>query len=238
MGRLLTSLMMCNSPVMRLALALALSAVAFGAEAFETVSIKPSSTAGGGLRITPDTLTAGRMNLRQLITFAYSVRYFQVSGGPAWVETERFDVTGKASGPASREQLLLMLRAALVERFGLAVHTEPTEMRVYALTVNKDGSKLRRAAEANEPPCTECRLRHARVSELAEVLTALVGIEHPDTPVIDQTGLDGFYDIAFHVDPDSDVFSSLAAQLGLRLDARKLPVDMLRIDRAGRPAAN
>jgi len=97
------------------------------------VSIKPNPNgcctvggvgngAGGGKYVT----------LKMLIAFAYRIQQFQISGGPAWIDSDRFDVEGKAEDPkASFDELRLMLRSMLEDRFSLKLHHETKESSVY-----------------------------------------------------------------------------------------------------------
>jgi uncharacterized protein (TIGR03435 family) len=65
------------------------------AQDFEVASVKPSNPSARGmmLQITPGGgIRTVNTNLRQLITMAYEIERFQLSGGPSWIETERFDV--------------------------------------------------------------------------------------------------------------------------------------------------
>src|SRR5579864_6810440 len=131
---------------------------------FEVASIKPSGPddrrvmiqiqPGGGFR------TAGS-TLKMLLTFAYDVREFQISGGPGWINTDRYDITAKSDRSAgaenlpedplkqteeerktSIEQMRERVRSLLADRFQLTLHRESKEQAVYALVVAKNGPKL------------------------------------------------------------------------------------------------
>jgi uncharacterized protein (TIGR03435 family) len=73
-------------------------------------------------------LTARNAKLTELIKGAYAVEDDQVSGGPEWIDSARFDVEAKSSDRANRDQLLLMLRALLADRFKLAIRRETKEL--------------------------------------------------------------------------------------------------------------
>lgn len=86
---------------------------------FDVVSIKPSVSDGiMNVRPLPGRLTADA-TLQILMQHAYGVQAFQVSGGPGWMATTRYEIEGKASMAANRDQLLLMLQAVLEDRFHL-----------------------------------------------------------------------------------------------------------------------
>jgi uncharacterized protein (TIGR03435 family) len=96
---------------------------------------------------------------------AYHLTEYQLSGGPGWLDNDRFDIEGRAATPAGEEQLRAMLNTLLAERFKLVVRHESKEMPVYALTVGKKGSKL---SEANkESPDFQCGPRSWRTKAAA-----------------------------------------------------------------------
>ena len=133
---------------------------------FEVAVIKPTGPDAQGSRLMMGPgggLDVSNMPVRALITFAYNVRDFQLSGGPGWVSADRYEVTAKidsSAGPApdprtltdqqreSRtEQMRERLRSLLADRFKLAVHRETREAPVYALSVAKNGPKIEEAKE-------------------------------------------------------------------------------------------
>lgn len=129
---------------------------------FEVASVKPSAPdapgmfvrflPGGGLRITG-------ASLKNLISIAYGVRAFQISGGPRWIDTERFDIDARTTTSEStpppvppkmseeQRQTNERLKSLLAGRFQLALHPETQEQPVYLLVVAKGGPKLRESAE-------------------------------------------------------------------------------------------
>ena len=120
---------------------------------FEVASIKPSAPGGRdvGIRYFPGTrMEAQNDTLHFLIQVAYRVRDFQVTGGPAWMNTERYDITAKGEDGAKQSQLPLMLHALLADRFKLSFHREIKEMPVYFLLAAKGGMKL---VEPKEGSC-------------------------------------------------------------------------------------
>jgi bla regulator protein blaR1 len=120
---------------------------------FAVTSVKPNKTGccvvggvgnggGGGRDVT----------LKFLLAFAYRLQQFQISGGPKWMDSDRFDVEGKADDPkASFDQLRLMLQSLLEDRFKLKLHRETKESRVYALVVGKGGPKIKLSSDQLSP---------------------------------------------------------------------------------------
>src|SRR5271165_4684962 len=114
------------------------------AQSFETASIKVSTT-GGKMSVDsrPDRFTIQNAPLRDLIQMAYGVRDFQIAGGPAWMDSDHYDLEAKAPGnPTPAEWLRTMgpmLQGFLRDKFKLRVRREMRELPVYELTVSKDG---------------------------------------------------------------------------------------------------
>jgi uncharacterized protein (TIGR03435 family) len=114
---------------------------------FAVTSVKPNHTGccttwgagnrgggGGGKNVT----------LKELMGFAYRLQQFQISGGPRWIGSDRFDIEGKAEDPnAGFDQVRLMLQSLFEDRFKLKVHRETKPSAVYALVVEKGGPKIK-----------------------------------------------------------------------------------------------
>jgi len=223
---------------------------------FDVVSVKPSAPddhnsfmfqnlAGGTVRMVG-------VPLRMLIMQAYDVKAFQISGGPDWIRTDRWDILAKAEGVEgrlARVQENPMLQALMGDRFQLKVHSETKEMPVYALVVEKNKSKLK------PPTGTEQSVRFGngsftvtkgRVAILATMLSRGLG-----RVVIDKTDLNGEYDYTLEWTPDPgeggpesiglppeaprphadtngpSIFTALQEQLGLRIVSQKGPVEIM-----------
>jgi uncharacterized protein (TIGR03435 family) len=123
--------------------------------AFEVASIKRdvSGRIGPQYRMFPG-FAVQRATLKDLVTMAYGIHDFQVSGGPGWINSDRYNIETKAEGNPvfSQEYRMLQLRklqTLLIDRFQLKVHHETKELPVYELTVAKGGSKLQ------PPKCME-----------------------------------------------------------------------------------
>lgn len=208
---------------------------------------------------------ARNYTLRVILAAAFSLTSGAISGGPAWVDEDRYEILAGAPGdvrPTFEEQMT-MLRKLLIDRFNLALHRQTKEFPIYALTVAKSGSKLTvstpSTAPEGAPPLVfvlspsgaSLAARDASIGELASVMqrSAL------DRAVVDKTGLTGRYDFDLEWAPDEtqfggnvpkvgpdpprpDLFSAMQQQLGLRLEATRGPIEALVIDRAERPTAN
>lgn len=182
---------------------------AAGPLAFEAASIAVNKSGGGrgGVRTDPERLTGRNATMKQLILYAYDVRNYQVSG-PGWLDTERYDLEAKSEGSASTEQMRLMLRTLLADRFRLKAHRETKELPVYWLVVAKNGPKLRDEKEGdalvkdgNLPPLragANGMFLRGELAQLAEVLSRPLG-----RPVLDKTGIKGryFFQLEWALDP-------------------------------------
>jgi uncharacterized protein (TIGR03435 family) len=110
---------------------------------FDVASVKPNKEGGpSSVRVTPGgTLSVTNNNLRNIIRNAWNITNDQIVGGPDWIDSERFDITAKASRPFSQDEARAMLKALLAERFGLVTHDEIRQLPVYVLvTARKDGA--------------------------------------------------------------------------------------------------
>jgi uncharacterized protein (TIGR03435 family) len=149
----------------KLTLALTAAAAAFAQApaplTFDVASVKPAqpptpqAIMAGKIRI-GENIEAGRadyafVNMEYLITKAYGVKAYQVSG-PSWLQSERYDILAKLPEGATKEQVPEMLKALLAERFHLVVHHETKEHAVYALIVGKNGPKVKESAPESPAP--------------------------------------------------------------------------------------
>jgi uncharacterized protein (TIGR03435 family) len=184
--------------------------------AFEVASIKPAApqtgrkVSLGGMRGDPGRVSFTNISLRQLLERAYRVRRQQVAG-PSWLDNDRFDIVAKLPEGAGNDQVPAMLQNLVIERFNLTLRIEKKEMPVYALVVAKNGPKLEKAADGDEPApdrrvgitITEGQLpgfarmegHKTTLSNFANMLSNVL-----DRPVVDQTELTGTYDFAFETD--------------------------------------
>jgi uncharacterized protein (TIGR03435 family) len=239
-------------------LIVALFILAAHAQDFEAASIKAVPEAEGwppraGYWIMPRAegpqRFRARIQVERLIEWAYNVRDFQVVGGPEWIREGRFrfavDATaGKASTP---DEMRLMLQHLLADRFHLKLHRETREISVYALVPGRNGPKVRESATA---PANgkgaidigkgELIARAASMAHFVEILT-----DNLDRPVLDKTDLTGHYDFTLNYDQSSRVdwrlgpaLLSLVQDLGLRLEQRKAPFEILVVDSVERPSEN
>jgi uncharacterized protein (TIGR03435 family) len=251
-----------------------IGAMAASPLAFEVASIRPqpwTNEGGVDVYVRGNTLYGEHADLYRLVDFAYGLRPddLQLSGGPAWAKHGVLsDVSGGDSllyqviarapqgPPPSIAQFREMLQALLADRFQLRVHHAMKDLTVFRLVIAKDGPKLTESAPGaknslamRDGRAFRIAAVHVPLSSLVEELAYATG-----RPVIDQTGLAGFYDFeiawsprfAFDdvavdsaVDPQTpSVFTAVEQRLGLKLEPGTAPYDTVVIDHAEKPSAN
>jgi uncharacterized protein (TIGR03435 family) len=218
-------------------------------------------------QMTGGVLRAGRYELRKasmvdLIKTAYGVEADSVVGGPAWLESDRFDVIAKAPPNTSPETVKLMLQNLLVDRFKLVAHNDTKPMPAFVLTVGKGKSKLKESdgqgngrcqfqPQKNQPgvpPVEVFYCRHMSMDAFAQSLRQIAR-EYLEIPVVNSTGLEGFWDFdlqwTFRFGPAQasadriTIFDALDKQLGLKLEPQKAPAPVVVVDSVNRtPSAN
>jgi uncharacterized protein (TIGR03435 family) len=205
------------------------------------------------------TFSGRNTTLKRLIGEAYGVEPSRISGGPKWLAEAEYDVQANADGNISPEALRKMLQALLAERFHAEVHRETREMKTYELAIDKGGPKIRPAGEGGGTATRGGGFHfHGDLQQLAGLISVQLTIpaapEDPSRPtmasgtpipVFNRTGLAGVYDLNIDIKPSPGGPSfnmwqtALTEQLGLRLDSRKGPVEVIVVDRADRvPVAN
>ena len=224
------------------------------AQQFETASIRQNLTEGDNWSIrTPDGgwFRATGVNPGVLILEAFGLRKLQVAGVPAWCNSEKYDIVARTAiqGQLSPEEIRPLLRSLLADRFHLTYHAETRQLPEYALVVGKKGAKLTANPAQDGPLGIEARKSPGKVvmkatrkpiGELAHMLANQL-----DAFVVDETGLNGNFDFTLEWSPNTEqesvlpsIFTALEEQLGLRLVARKGPVEVTVIDRIERPSEN
>ena len=235
--------------------------------AFEVATIKPANPETRGQSILvgrggSNLFTTTNTTLNDLITFAYGIHVRQIVGGPAWLESDKFDISAKPEQPGipNVTQLGTMVKKLLAERFGLAFHSEKRELSAYVITVGKNGPKLAKDETGGILPGFGGRgpgsvgVRNSTMAEFAGFLQGRI----LDRPVVDQTGLSGKFDFTLDWRPDltqlppganppqlppevearPDLFTAIQEQLGLKLEPAKTPVEVYVIDKVQKPSEN
>jgi len=226
---------------------------------FESAAIETSQDPDGrsGFFTAPGKARLENQTLKDCLRIAYDMEVARGSSGPKWIETQKFNIEASTTKIVDDRQIKAMLRSLLQERFALALHRESKMSPAFALLVAKSGVKIhaippgpghintRRGAMTGEA---------ASMANLARALSVTL-----NAPVVDMTALAGVFDFTLEWRPtvvqpgeltDDDnkdpnvlpdpppsptLFRAVEEQLGLKLEHRKLPLEILVIDRAERP---
>jgi uncharacterized protein (TIGR03435 family) len=225
------------------------------AQQFEVASVKPSKVDPGsssGIRTGHGRLDGYSVTLKRCIMGAYGIGPHQISGGPPWLESDRFEILAKADQPIGDEELMAMLQGLLAERFKLALHRETRTMPAFVLEVARNGPKLEKAVagEASTNTSTSATgvaidAHKADMDSFARILSRKM-----ELPVVNHTALEGIFDIKLTWTPESvrpsdraemegaSIFTAIQEQLGLRLRSQKAPVEILVVDHVEKPSEN
>jgi uncharacterized protein (TIGR03435 family) len=170
----------------------ALIAQAPATPAFEVASIKPSDDANSSpIGPIPQMAPSGvgrialkNMPLRLLVRLSYDLQDFQITGGPSWQMSKRFDITAKAPDGFSGDtkQLLAMVKPLLADRFGLKAHIEQREMPTYSLLVARSDGKLGPDMSPSKDDCSDPAAQQKRTEELTRggAAATLAALSSPD----------------------------------------------------------
>lgn len=244
---------------MKQLLVLCLAIPAFGQPAFTVASVKPAEFRKPTITLDPGRITLNSVTLKTLIGRAYSVKDYQVRG-PEWISNTAYDVQATMPPDTPEATTWQMLQTLLKERFQVELRRATEEMSVYALVPGKNGPKLQ-AAAGGEPNVTfrggAMQAKNTTVKSLVNLLGSML-----DRPVVDQTGVSGGYDFTLAFTPDASIgpaskkmsieldasktetaggsiFTAVQEQLGLKLEPRKAPVEVLTVEKALKvPVAN
>jgi uncharacterized protein (TIGR03435 family) len=230
---------------------------ATAAPAFEVASVKVSNSVDyrGSFHLEDGRISMHNYAMVAIIQYAYHINFDRIAG-PDSLFTQYYDIDATFAPGADGEAVRLMTQKLLAERFKLALHHDRSPTPVYALVVGKKTPKLRAAAEDAQPKCEPkgsqltCRYPKTTVAEFAQEIPHWLSQHWLAYPVVDQTGIDGVYDISLtftmtnHAEdtvepPGLSLFDALQEQLGLKLEQRKAPFDRIVIDHVERvPVAN
>jgi len=233
---------------------------------FEVATIKPSKPDAPGkmFRVQGDRFSTLNTTLADLIKMAYNVQDKQILGAPDWVFADKYDIAAQPDVPGApnQDQLKLMVKKLLADRFQLKFHNDKKELSAYVLTVAKGGPKMKK--NDSDPNGLGGRFfrglgvltfTNSTMADFCDLMQAAV----LDRPVVDQTNLPGKWDfllkwtpdesqfggMGIKVPPPSDaadapppLFTAIQEQIGLKLEAGKAQVPVMVIDHVDKPDAN
>jgi uncharacterized protein (TIGR03435 family) len=224
--------------------------------AFEVASIRVNKTGN----VEPDfhpvaggRLTVNNVTLKTLIITAWHLQDSQISGGPGWIDSDRFDINAKAEGNVSLQEALQMLQTLLKDRFKLVFHRETRDVPAFKLSVlsasrtpnltpSQGGeSGLRATPVDGQKGIVQVTAKNMTMQHLADILGSQL-----HAPIAESTGLTGSFDFTFSVEVESDAAMPAASaisnafrdQLGLAFESIKAPAEFFVIESVDRPTEN
>jgi len=238
-------------------------------DAFEVATVKPVEGGPNSNRFIrmdgTHRFIETNYTLKLLIAAAYNMNPETISGGPGWIESDRFDITAITPGEVqpTHDEQMKMLRALLTDRFKLTFHREPKVFSIYEMQVAnpRAGPKFKPSTTPADqapqlvgianPEHIHMPARNATMGDFVSLLQRAI----LDRPVVDKTGLTGRFDFDLDWAPDDSQFSgdvkaasadspsppfftAIQQQLGLRLVATRGQVNAIVADNAERPTVD
>jgi len=208
---------------------------------------------GGNLH--GDRYALRQASLAEMIATAYSLDAANVQGGPSWLEMDRFEISAKAASTTSHDDLKLMLRSLLADRFHLVVHKGSATMPAFVLAPGKDKPKMKVASGTGDPGCEGqppppnqppgaipsilVTCRNISMDRFVEELRDMAG-GYLNLSVINSTGLAGSWDFDLRWTPRGaldragadgiSIFDAVDHELGLSLTRQTAPRPVLIVD--------
>ena len=232
---------------------------------FDVASLKPVVLDGADLYYANlgtyrnGVVTLTNTTLAECLRFAYDITTDDLVSGPDWIKNKmvRFDILAKTAPATPRAEALLMLRTLLEDRFKLVLRREPRVLSYYALTAHNGEHKMKAAQDPPVAGEVSNGLGHIHNNRINMLMVATLIARFTRTPVLDQTAIPGFFEVKLDwardnslpsAAPDTppaetadgpSIFEAVQKQLGLKLEKRKGPVDVLVVDHAEKtPLAN
>jgi uncharacterized protein (TIGR03435 family) len=245
---------------------------AFPQPAFEVATIKPVDTRNGivdaGVSVYPGgRIVVHALPLKTLIVVAYGVGYWQLSGGEDWMEKDVYDLEAKPAAQSGTyslrhtrsgigdERLRQMLQTLVTERFQLMIHRETKIGPVYLLEKSGKEFLLRPTKYTEDQPVMGAPGFSGEIEHVGDrwflfntsgpQLAKFASDYVLHKPVIDRTGLEGWFDYrdadARNEQDNSDFeasFTVFIRDIGLKLTSSKGPVETFVIEHAEKPSSN
>lgn len=220
---------------------------------FDVATVKVSPPPEGDLininlgRVENGRVTFSNASLSDCIKFAYGIVSNEQLAGPDWIKSKfvRFDIVAQTAPDTPYEQIQLMVQSLLAERLKLTLHHTQKEMQYLALTPGKNGPTMKVSQTGPGPAGALSTAGHISTPQITMPRLAMLLSRFERTIVIDQTGLQGPFEVTLNwamelqgaqaaadVPAGPSIFTAVQEQLGLRLESRKGPLDVLVVDHA------
>jgi uncharacterized protein (TIGR03435 family) len=233
---------------------------------FEVATIKPTGEdlVGAAYGMQGRVFSTRNTSLTYLLAYSSDMQQNQIIGAPAWADTDKFDIKAEPDilGQPSHQQLNILVQKLLADRFKLTFHREKKELSAYVLVLDTASLKITKSDDASATSSGfsfhgfgKIVATNATITDFVHMLQVFV----LDRPVVDQTGLTGRYNFTLTWTPDDsqyfrigmkpvqpsatadtppDLFTAISQQMGMKLHAAKVLVDVLVIDHVEKPSAN
>lgn len=218
------------------------------APAFDAAVVKSNNSGSGhsSMHTRPANIQITNNSLFQIIVAAYHIREYQLSG-PDWLRSARFDIDAKAPFGTPESQLMPMMQTLLKERFKLEIHRETKDFPVFGLVPAKAGFTLRPVADKgssmdshSDEKGGQLIAQNTNMDRLAAWIST-----RTDRPVLNMTGISGAYNFTLNYTLENDKADAdtprypilplaIQDQLGLRLEKRTAPIEVIVVDHAER----
>jgi uncharacterized protein (TIGR03435 family) len=223
---------------------------------FAAASLKANTSVRNGMgnKFDPGMARWSNTPLGNLIQEAFHLKGYQTAGWPEWLRADKWDIDATTDGPTTFTQKYQMLQTLIVERFGLKYHSETRDVPGYELVIAKGGPKIHPVTE--EPP-------NAPVAGITILVGSIESVRNDwfnfvsflsgelGRPLHDGTDFTGKFTFKLEWVPDESqpnsfgevppadvvgpsIFRAIQDQLGLKLEPKKLPVEMFVIDHVDR----
>lgn len=241
--------------------------------AFDAASVRPfippaSGWAWGKPNIDPVHLRMPGAPLRYIILTAYGLDDYQLTGLPDWAAHEFFTIDAVSDAPTSPDQMLLMLRRLLTERFQLQIVESEKEQPVWAIVTAPGGPKLKPRADdekcprgisgddmkaAGAPPNSMSGFNGCTMADLVQAFNRPGNATQLGRPVVDRSGLTGRYHMLVWTEVEVDdsytgpgqrysymepFREAVEKELGLKLVEDKQKLQSINVVNVARPGPN
>ncbi len=211
---------------------------------FDVATVKANKSGTGVDRIKnePGIVFIQNVSLKRLIAMAYEIPEYQqyLLSGPDWLDSEDYDIQARYPADTPQAKYQLMFQRLLEERFRMTLHREPREFSVLVLIPAKAKGKLTLHPAAAPGGAYKFRVANGHATGFSISMAMLAGrLSRPDfgldRPVLDFTGMEGTFDLTLDWEQDQvSIYAAMQQQLGLKLEPRKVKLDVLVVDRANK----
>lgn len=224
-------------------------------ESFDVATVRLSSgevrfERDGEMTVSHGTLRMHDVTLITCIKWAYHVQRAQIVE-PEGIDGQHYDIVAKVDGEPTTDQMRVMLRGLLAERFALKLHPGTKDVNAYVATVAPAGLKKMKPAVSQDGEAWHQNSAMGMVAKSFTMQDFVTYVSDPlGAPLVDETGLPGKYDFQIdfhpyvdqaaeiHADPQQVLKATFEGELGLKLVRKRATIDTLVIDHVAAATPN